>query len=90
MSINKMGRKLKIYGQNVQGLRGNEEKNEYITKFMEKKFDAYILQETHFEGDYTKILDNGYVMVHHGPTKQLRSGAKGGVAIILSREFDEG
>ena len=61
-----------------------------LQNLWKKKFDAYILQETHFEGDYTKILDNGYVMVHHGPTKQLRSGAKGGVAIILSREFDEG
>jgi len=56
----------------------------------EKNIDAYIIQETHVEGDYPKILNNGYVMVHHGPTQLLRNGAKGGVAIILSREFDKG
>ena len=56
----------------------------------EENINAFILQEMHTEGDYTKSLNNRYVMVHHGPTKQLRSGAKGGVAIILSREFNEG
>jgi len=41
------------------------------------------------ERDYTKTLNNRYLMVYHGPIKQPRSGAKGRVAIILSREFDE-
>ena len=63
---------------------------EYIMKWMEEKnIDAYILQETHLERDYTKTLNNRYLMVYHGPIKQPRSGAKGRVAIILSREFDE-
>ena len=72
-----MGRKLKIYSQNIQGPRGNEEKVEYITKLMkEKNIDMYIIQETHLEGDYKKMLNNGYIMVHHGPTQQPRNGAK--------------
>ena len=52
----------------MQGLSGNEEKLEYITKLMEKIYDVYLLQETHLlERDNTKTLNNGYVMVHHGP-----------------------
>jgi len=49
----------------------------------EKKIDAYILQETHLEGDYMKIMNNGFVMIHHG-LRQPKNGAKGGVAIIIS------
>ena len=45
----------------------------------ERNVDAYIIQETHLEGDYTKILNNGDIMVHHRPTQQPRNGAKGGV-----------
>ena len=47
-------------------------------------------QETHLEGDYTKIMNKGFVMIHHGPPKQPKNGAKGGVAIIISKELDEG
>ena len=56
----------------------------------EKKIDAYILQESHLEGDYIQIMNSGFVMIHHGPLRQPKNGAKGGVAIIISKERDEG
>jgi hypothetical protein len=46
--------------------------------------DAYLLQETHLAGDFKKYLMFGYYLIHHGPEVQPTSGAKGGVAIILS------
>ena len=76
---------LTFYTQNVHGLRANEEKLEYlIRKMEEKKIDAFMIQETHLEGDYIKILPRDFMMIHHGPETKPCQGAKGGVAIILS------
>ena len=62
---------------------------EYITNLMEKKIDAYILQETHLEGDYTKTMNNCFLIIHHSPPRQPKNGAKGGVVIIMSKKFDK-
>ena len=63
----------KCYSQNVQGLRSNEDKLEYILRLMTRKtIDAYLLQETHLEGDFTKILPGRNLMIHHGPESQPR------------------
>ena len=51
-----------------------------------KSIDAYMLQEMHLEGNFTKILPSGHFLIHHGPDTQPRQGAKGGIAIILSPE----
>ena len=55
-----------------------------------KKIDAYILQETHLEEDYMKIMNNGFIMIHHGLPRQPNNEAKEGVVIIISKEFDKG
>jgi hypothetical protein len=76
--------KLCVYYQNVRGLR-DEEKLEFLTRFMdEKKIDAFILTETHLEGDFQKTLPRKQLFIHHGPENQPRQGAKGGVGVILS------
>jgi len=54
-----------------------------------KKIDAYIIQETHLEGNFMKYLTGDKIMIHHGPSIQPR-GARGGVAIILSSNLTEG
>jgi hypothetical protein len=73
-----------VYYQNVRGLR-DEEKLEFLTRFMdEKKIDAFILTETHLEGDFQKTLPRKQLFIHHGPENQPRQGAKGGVGKILS------
>ena len=79
---------LVIYTQNIQGIRSNEEKLEYISRMMESKsIDAFMIQEMHLEGDFFKILLKGQLLIHHGPNVQPHQGAKGGVAIILSPEM---
>ena len=64
-------------------------KEEYLVRIMEtRKLDAYIIQEMHLAGDYIKIIgEKKYYMIHHGPEEQPRSGAKGGVTIVLSEEM---
>ena len=77
----------KIYSHNVNGLR-DETKLEYIPRFMrDNNIDAYLIQETHLPGDFEKILLLDYYLIHHGPEHQPASGAKGGVAIILSPDL---
>ena len=44
----------------------------------------------HLEGNFIKYLPKGQIMIHHGPKKQPKQGAKGGVAIILSPKFEQG
>jgi len=79
---------LVIYTQNIQGLRANEEKLEYISRMMESKsIDVFMIQEMHLEGDFIKILPKGQLFIHHGPNIQPHQGAKGGVMIILSPEM---
>jgi len=71
----------------VNGLR-DESKLEFIPRMMQQQnIDAYIIQETHLPGDFEKHLINDYYIIHHGPEKQPNSGAKGGVAIILSPQM---
>jgi hypothetical protein len=49
----------------VRGLR-DEEKLEFLTRFMEEKnIDAFILTETHLEGDFQKILPRNQLLIHH-------------------------
>ena len=55
----------------------------------EKNIDAFMIQETHLEGNYIKILPRDFMMIHHGPESQPCRGAKGGVAIILSPGMSE-
>jgi hypothetical protein len=82
-----LSKKFCIYYQNVRGLR-NEEKLEFLTRLMEeKKIDAFILTETHLEGDFQKVLPRKQIFIHHGPETQPRQGAKGGIGIILSPEL---
>jgi len=79
---------LVIYTQNIQGLKANEEKLEYISRMMESKsIDAFVIKETHLNGDFIKILPKGQLFFLHGPNVQPHQGAKGGVAIILSPEM---
>ena len=44
----------------------------------------------HLEGDFTKYLPKGQLMIHHGQIIEPKQGTKGGIAIILSEEFKEG
>ena len=77
---------LRIYSHNAQGLRG-EDKLEYIMRLMtKKKLDAYIIQETHLEGDYVKYVAGDKIMVQNGLLIQPRGGA----AIILLNNLTEG
>ena len=77
--------------QNVQGLRGAEEKIEHITRLMiDKNIQAYLIQETHLQGDFTQKISGRLTFIHHGPETQPTKGAKGGVGIILSREWTKG
>jgi len=79
---------LVIYTQNVQGLRANEEKLEYISRMIENKLiDVFMIQEMLLEGDFMKILPKGQLFIHHEPNTQTHQGAKGGVMIILSLEM---
>jgi len=55
-----------------------------------RKINAYILQEIYLEGDYMKIMNNSFIMIHHHPLRQPKNRAKGGVVIIISKEFDKG
>ena len=52
-----------------------------------KLIDAFMIQETHLEGDFVKILPKGQLFIHHGPNVQPHQGAKRGVMIILSPEM---
>jgi hypothetical protein len=80
-------KKFCVYYQNARGLR-DEEKLEYLSRFMEnKKIDAFILMETHLEGDFQHILPKNQLFIHHGPENQPHQGAKGGVGVILSPEL---
>ena len=54
-----------------------------------KNIQAYLIQETHLAEDYTAELPEDFLLIHHGPEKQPTIGAKGGVAIILSKEWSE-
>ena len=56
---------------------------------IKQNIQAYLI-ETHLEGNFIKYLPKGQIMIHHGPEKQLKQGAKGGVAIILSPKFKQG
>jgi len=56
----------------------------------EKKIQAFLIVEACLEGNFVKYLPKNQIMIHHGPYKQLKQGATGGVAIILSQEFEEG
>ena len=77
----------RVYSHNVNGLR-DESKLEFIPRMMQQQnIDAYLIQETHLSGDFEKHLINDYYIIHHGPEKQPNSGAKGGVAIILSPQM---
>ena len=77
--------------QNVQGLRGAEENLKNIVRLMkDKNIQAYLIQETHLQGDYTQIIGAGYKFIHHGPERQPTRGAKGGIGIILSKEWAKG
>jgi hypothetical protein len=61
---------------------------EYIPRLMKRKdIDAYLIQETHLPGDFEKSILEDYYLIHHGPPTQPSSGAKGGIAIILSPEL---
>ncbi len=51
------------------------------------RIDAYLIQETHLAEDFEKTIFDNYYLIHHGPPNQPSSGAKGGVAIILSPEL---
>jgi len=37
-----------------------------------------------------QIMNNGFIMIHHGPMRQPKNRAKGGVATIIVKEFDKG
>jgi exonuclease III len=77
----------RVYSHNVNGLR-DEQKLEYLPRIMkDQKIDAYLIQETHLEGDFEKKILNDFLFIHHGPPKQPPQGAKGGVGIILSPEL---
>ncbi len=76
-----------VYSHNVNGLR-DEHKLEYLPRIMkDQKIDAYIIQETHLEGEFEKKILNDFLFIHHGPPKQPPQGAKGGIGIILSPEL---
>jgi len=50
----------------------------------------YHMAETHLEGNFIKYLPKGQIMIYHGPEHQPKQGAKGGVTIVLSPEFEQG
>jgi hypothetical protein len=77
--------------QNVRGMRdANDDKLEHIVRLMHTKdIDCYLIQETHRAGNFTQTLKGGYTFIHHGPEEQPLSGTKGGVAIVLSKEFSD-
>jgi hypothetical protein len=52
-----------------------------------KSIDAFILTETHLEGNFQSILPLNQLFICHGPEKQPTQGAKGGVGVILSPEL---
>jgi len=49
-----------------------------------KSIDAYMLQETHLQGDFIMYLPKRQLMIHHGPKSQPNQGANGGITIFLS------
>lgn len=51
------------------------------------KIQAFLIQETHLAGDYTREISNNYLLIHHGPEIQPTRGAKGGAAITLSENW---
>ena len=51
---------------------------------------AYLKAETHLEGNFIKYLPKGQIMIHCGPKKQPKQGAKVGVAVILSPKLEQG
>ena len=53
------------------------------------KIQAFLIQETHLAEEYTSELPEDFLLIHHGPEKQPASGAKGGIAIILSKEWSD-
>ena len=68
---------LRIYYQNIQGLRNKEETLEYISRIMkQKKIHDYIITETHLEGETQWYLPEGQLMLHYGPNQQPTWGAK--------------
>ena len=77
MAIDCSANNLRIYCHNIQGLRG-EEKLEWIARLMEHiKSDAYIIQETHLEGDFIKYISGDKLLIHHSPIKQPITRANG-------------
>ena len=65
-------------------------KKSFLTRMkVAKSINAYMLQETHLEGNFIKILPMGRFLIHHGPDMQPHQGAKEGIAIILSPEMME-
>ena len=49
-----------------------------------KSIDAYMLQETHLEGDFITYLQKGQLVINHGPESQPKQSTKEGIAIIVS------
>lgn len=77
-----------MYSQNVRGIKSATEKLnvDVITGLMlEKNIDAYCLQETWLNDDFTRNV-NGFHIFHHGYRKKYQKSNRGerGVAIILS------
>ena len=60
--------------------------NIFLDLWKTKQIQAYLITETHLEGDFIKNLTNNYLFIHHAPKKQEKA-RRGGVAIILSPEF---
>jgi len=53
------------YFQNIKGIRRNEDKLEYISCTMiQKNIQAYLIAETHLEGNLIKYLPKGQIMIH--------------------------
>jgi len=54
---------------------------------MGKKIQACLIQETHLQGDFSQRISGDLTFIHHGPEIQPTKGAKGGLGIILSKEW---
>jgi hypothetical protein len=72
----KKRKKFCVYYQNVRGLR-DEEKLEFLARLMEKKnIDAFILTETHLEGDFQSILPRNQLFIttdrRNNPSKERK------------------
>jgi hypothetical protein len=78
-----------IYSQNIQGGK-DPLKLEYITETMkERGIDIYLLQETWLEGNFTRDIGEGCLLIHHGLEEATCNRGTGGVGIILSKRAKE-